>query len=635
MGVGPLVPLPKELLMRMMSYRRTLTGVCVLSTVLVAGATGVAGSAAAAAPIIEAQIVSDNLFLSNGIVEFGSRPNGSFGSDASAPSGYHPNTDEGTILGFVSDRDRDGWGVGTDDGDFFAPGSPYEGWGLQVGSEPSGWNSNGPTAVPGAWAAPLVSTGSASGSWTAGGPVNGLAVSQKVTVPAGQQYLNVNVTLTNTSATALTDVAYARGLDPDNCLMRTTAVCDQDTNDDGVGDTLGAGNYQTQNTVVSQLSAGDPASVVSATQSDGSYLDLRSSAPGAAVYMGTDDSFCTEPEINSLSTGTALEGGDSQCAVTGARGTTRLLDDTFFLVVNTPTLAAGMSRTFSFQYVLNRGAADTLNTPPTAQPDTGNTPQDTNITVPVLTNDTPSPLPEGGPGSFDSASVVFTSPSATNAGRTLQVPGQGAYTINPATGAVTFDPEPGFTGQATPVAYAVTDTNNKTAGSTVTITVTANPTPAPTPSPTPSPTPDDSFDLALSKRVISGARATVGDRVRYRLQVSNKGPAAAPARIKLTDALPKGLDLVSAHGKGWKCTVRKAADTVSCVRTQALGADRKARAVFVVAVATKAAMGRVVNVANVSVAGQAASAGDRDKASITVVPAQLPSTGLRTVAPGS
>ena len=40
-------------------------------------------------------------------------------------------------------------------------------------------------------------------------------------------------------------------------------------------------------------------------------------------------------------------------------------------------------------------------------------------------------------------------------------------------------------------------------------------------------------------------------------------------------------------------------DTVSCVRKQGLGADRKASPVFVVAVATKAAMGRVVNVAKV------------------------------------
>ena len=141
-------------------------------------------------------------------------------------------------------------------------------------------------------------------------------------------------------------------------------------------------------------------------------------------------------------------------------------------------------------------------------------------------------------------------------------------------------------------------------------------------------------DMVLSKRVVSGAQAVVGDRVRYRLQVSNKGTAPTSSRMKLIDKLPAGLELVSAHGKGWRCTVRKATDNVSCVRNQALRADQKAPPVFVVAVATNAAMGRVVNVASVRVAGETATSNNRDKAPITVVPAQLPATGLRAVPPG-
>jgi uncharacterized repeat protein (TIGR01451 family) len=146
-------------------------------------------------------------------------------------------------------------------------------------------------------------------------------------------------------------------------------------------------------------------------------------------------------------------------------------------------------------------------------------------------------------------------------------------------------------------------------------------------------TKDDSFDLALAKRVVSGAQATAGDKVRYKLQVSNRGPDAAPGPIKLTDPLPKGLELVSAKGKGWKCTVAKASDKVKCVRKQDLGADRKAPPVFVVAKATRAAMGRVVNVAKVSVAGESARSNNRDQAVLTVAPAQLPSTGFRLMPP--
>ena len=138
----------------------------------------------------------------------------------------------------------------------------------------------------------------------------------------------------------------------------------------------------------------------------------------------------------------------------------------------------------------------------------------------------------------------------------------------------------------------------------------------------------------LAKRAVSGTQATAGDQVRYKLQVTNKGPDATPASIKLTDPLPQGLELVSASGKGWQCKVAKASDKVSCVRRQALGADRKAPPVFVVAVATKAAMGRVVNVAKVSVAGESARSNNRDEAAVTVVPAQLPSTGFRLMLPG-
>lgn len=67
------------------------------------------------------------------------------------------------------------------------------------------------------------------------------------------------------------------------------------------------------------------------------------------------------------------------------------------------------------------------------------------------------------------------------------------------------------------------------------------------------------------------------------------------------------------------------------MRAKGLRADRKAPPVFVVARATKAAMGRVVNVATVTVAGESAESGDRDDAPLTVVPAQLPSTGFRAV----
>ncbi|MBI5027305.1 MAG: hypothetical protein HZB48_00400, partial [Actinobacteria bacterium] len=108
-----------------------------------------------------------------------------------------------------------------------------------------------------------------------------------------------------------------------------------------------------------------------------------------------------------------------------------------------------------------------------ANPDLGSTPQDVTVDVGLLDNDTPGTDGAGHPGTLTASSVVFTAAAATDAGRTLVVPGEGTYRIDPATGTATFDPEPAFTGTTTPVAYRVTDGFGHAADSTLTVTVAA------------------------------------------------------------------------------------------------------------------------------------------------------------------
>ncbi len=62
---------------------------------------------------------------------------------------------------------------------------------------------------------------------------------------------------------------------------------------------------------------------------------------------------------------------------------------------------------------------------------------------------------------------------------TLVRPGEGTYTVVPATGEVTFTPDLGFAGTATPVTYRLTDAQAQTASSTYTPTVTAPAGPEP------------------------------------------------------------------------------------------------------------------------------------------------------------
>jgi CshA-type fibril repeat protein len=59
----------------------------------------------------------------------------------------------------------------------------------------------------------------------------------------------------------------------------------------------------------------------------------------------------------------------------------------------------------------------------------------------------------------------------TNPGDALPVPGEGIWTVNPTTGAITFTPETGFTGDPTPISYTVVDNNTGAPSNPASITV--------------------------------------------------------------------------------------------------------------------------------------------------------------------
>ena len=117
---------------------------------------------------------------------------------------------------------------------------------------------------------------------------------------------------------------------------------------------------------------------------------------------------------------------------------------------------------------------------PVANTDTATTDQNVDVVIPILDNDVPGEGPNGPGEGFDRDSVRFVvtpalpaGSAATADGRVLTVPGEGVYTFDPATGRVTFDPEPQFTGAATPVTYSVTDAFGNPASSTISVSVTA------------------------------------------------------------------------------------------------------------------------------------------------------------------
>ena len=91
-------------------------------------------------------------------------------------------------------------------------------------------------------------------------------------------------------------------------------------------------------------------------------------------------------------------------------------------------------------------------------------PPGTPVTVDVLGNDSDN-LDPPTLALIDPATGLPLAPGAP-----LSVPGEGTWTIDPATGEMTFTPEPGFLGDPTPIGYSVDDVSGNTVESTVTIT---------------------------------------------------------------------------------------------------------------------------------------------------------------------
>ncbi|BDZ49349.1 hypothetical protein GCM10025867_15900 [Frondihabitans sucicola] len=108
-------------------------------------------------------------------------------------------------------------------------------------------------------------------------------------------------------------------------------------------------------------------------------------------------------------------------------------------------------------------------TPASASPDTATASFDRPATANVLANDTPSTG-----ATFDASSVRLRD-DAGNPVAILDVPGTGQWSVDTATGEVTFTPVAGFVGTVT-VPYQVTDSDGTVAASTVSATIAGPPT---------------------------------------------------------------------------------------------------------------------------------------------------------------
>jgi hypothetical protein len=164
---------------------------------------------------LNAQIVGDDAFLQGNYVELGVNHNGTYVSDVAPPEGYHNNVDG--YFGLVIDTDKDGWTEGTPNycGDYFAPGSPEEGFIIEFGDKSyhNTWNGL-PTDISGSIVSYTSTPSYSSTVWE--GAIKNLTVTQTTVVLVNKTFVSTRIILTNTGDMPLTDVYYTRNTDPDN-----------------------------------------------------------------------------------------------------------------------------------------------------------------------------------------------------------------------------------------------------------------------------------------------------------------------------------------------------------------------------------------------------------------------------------
>ncbi len=190
----------------------------------------------------------------------------------------------------------------------------------------------------------------------------------------------------------------------------------------------------------------------------GQTNDLAAPGPYGLKFEGA--SFPTD-QLGRLPAGSRVDGdqlvvaGEGTYEITSVRGEVEFTASGGFTGDTTPvdyqiTDELGSHARASLTVTVLPGAV--------TRPDTATTPQDVPVTVDVLANDDPGPSLTGGRATwsdYGNVNPVLTTTGLppgsklSNYGDQLTVPGQGVYSVNPGSHAITFDPVSSFRGAAT------------------------------------------------------------------------------------------------------------------------------------------------------------------------------------------
>jgi len=287
-----------------------------------------------------------NIYLPGHFLEIGQVNYGAFGTNYSSttnppPAGYYASGFTG--IASVYDYGHDGWTTGTpaEYGDYTLPGSPYEGWGIQVGGA-TGLNwaliENGGISGPGSLTGGNVSYVNTGGqliaNWAGTASGGNLTINMQTVIDTNASQVVVSVIFRNIGTTTLNNLYYFRGCDPDN-------------------DEIYSFNFATDNTVVYQNDADHRVLVTAHGETyTNAFLSLGTKDCRAKCFIEEDwpiDDYVTN--LANVYSGTAGFGG------TYTAGSSDNGDYGIGLVYNLGNLApagtAGDSAVISYAYAYN------------------------------------------------------------------------------------------------------------------------------------------------------------------------------------------------------------------------------------------------------------------------------------------
>ena len=289
-------------------------------------------------------VATDRIFLPGRFLEIGLQDNADFGANG-PPTGYH-SYGSGGSLAEVYDLGHDGWATGTPPffGDYTLPGSPFEGWEVQVGTGrgqafcgggTTGTYTNTPTTfkLRGHLTGYTDFGGQLSATWQGTATTDSsLAITQVTTVDTNGSAAVVTVYFRNAGTSTLTGIYYLRSCDPDN------------------DETRPLGGFTTNNTIIYQNDFYHRVEVEAKGQHYHNPLALSAKDCRAKAFIYSSWSIVSTLSLASVWSNTS----------DGALGThtftesgTQNGDVAIGIVFNVGDLAPGDSAFISYAYVFN------------------------------------------------------------------------------------------------------------------------------------------------------------------------------------------------------------------------------------------------------------------------------------------